>query len=64
LLIAIEGSAQATIDGVVHSISEGDTIMFQTSEVHHFLNQTKKVFRGIFVLSPPATPMQISTASE
>jgi transcriptional regulator with XRE-family HTH domain len=59
LLVGIEGSAAATIDGVVHKISEGDTIMFQTSESHHFINESKKMFRGIFVLSPPATPMQV-----
>jgi hypothetical protein len=30
--------------------------MFWTEESHNFVNETDSVFRGIFVLSPPATP--------
>jgi transcriptional regulator with XRE-family HTH domain len=56
LLIAAEGSALVTIDGVADTISEGDTIMFWTEETHNFVNETDSVFRGYFVLSPPATP--------
>ena len=48
-----EGRLDVYIDEVVHSLNEGDSLYFKSSQKHRFKNSTDKLTRAIWVVNPP-----------
>lgn len=52
-IFILEGSLDVYIDEVVHSLNEGDSLYFKSSQKHRFKNSTNKLTRAIWVVNPP-----------
>lgn len=49
----VEGKLDVYIDDVVHSLNEGHSLYFKSSQRHRFKNNTDKPTRAIWVVNPP-----------
>lgn len=54
LLMVLEGELVIAIDGQSHAMKLGDSIEYRSSSPHSVTNVSKKVARGLFVISPPS----------
>ena len=52
-IFIIEGKLDIYIDGTVHSLEEGDSFYFKSTEKHRFKNNTDKPAKAIWVVTPP-----------
>lgn len=48
----LEGEVDIVVDGVVHSLKEGDLIHIEPGEVHYVINQSKASVKMISTLAP------------
>ena len=49
----VEGKLDIYIDDVIHSLNEGDSLYFKSSQKHRFKNNTDKPTKAIWVVNPP-----------
>ncbi|MBK5344710.1 helix-turn-helix domain-containing protein [Pseudomonas sp. TH49] len=57
LLVVTAGQGTVRVNQDLFDLKEGDSLSFITSETHGFINRGKAPFRAIFVLTPPAIPL-------
>jgi transcriptional regulator with XRE-family HTH domain len=49
----LKGIAELTVDNVVYSVKEGDSIWFNSNRPHQLFNNGKDLFRAVWSISPP-----------
>lgn len=52
-IFIVEGKLDIYIDDELHSLNEGDSLYFKSSQKHRFKNSTDKATRAIWVVNPP-----------
>lgn len=52
-IFILEGSLDIYLDEVVHTLYEGDSFYFKSTQKHRFKNNTDKKTRAIWVVNPP-----------
>ncbi|MCF7532297.1 helix-turn-helix domain-containing protein [Pseudomonas petrae] len=57
LLVVTGGQGTVRVNDEFFDLREGDSLSFTTSETHGFANPGNTPFRALFVLTPPAIPL-------
>lgn len=52
-IFILEGKLDVYIEDTIHSLKEGDSLYFKSTENHRFKNNTDKLTRAIWVVTPP-----------
>lgn len=52
-IFILEGNLDVYIEDTIHSLKEGDSLYFKSTENHRFKNNTDKLTRAIWVVTPP-----------
>lgn len=52
-IFIVEGQLDVYINDEIHSLNEGDSLYFKSTQKHRFKNNTDKVSRAIWVVNPP-----------
>ncbi|MBC2856401.1 MAG: cupin domain-containing protein [Cetobacterium sp.] len=52
-IFIVEGSLDIYIEDAVHSLREGDSFYFKSSQRHRFKNNTDRLTKAIWIVTPP-----------
>ena len=52
-IFILEGSLDVHINDIVHSLEDGDSLYFKSSQKHRFKNNSDKLARALWVVTPP-----------
>ena len=52
-IFILEGCLDVYIEDTVHSLNEGDSLYFKSNENHRFKNNSNKLTRALWIVTPP-----------
>lgn len=52
-IFILEGTLDIHINEIIHTLDEGDSLYFKSSQKHRFVNNGSKLARALWVVTPP-----------
>ena len=52
-IFILEGKLDVYINETVHSLNEGDSLYFKSSQKHRFKNNTERLTKAVWIVTPP-----------